>query len=99
LQHRAAVHVLDISWSFGGVYLLFVFFFRRGRTLLIHFATAMVILYTLAPMLYRWASSAYFNLSLLSSDFFSLLFGAFVSFTASHVILIMDDRFIPLREP
>jgi solute carrier family 35, member F1/2 len=37
--------------------------------------TAMVTLYTVAPMLYRLASSAYFNLSLLSSDFFGLLFG------------------------
>ena len=37
--------------------------------------TAMFILYTVAPMLYRLASSAYFNLSLLSSDFYGLLFG------------------------
>jgi solute carrier family 35 protein F1/2 len=36
---------------------------------------AMFILYTVAPMLYRLASSAYFNLSLLSSDFYGLLFG------------------------
>lgn len=35
----------------------------------------MFILYTVAPMLYRLASSAYFNLSLLSSDFYGLLFG------------------------
>ena len=37
----------------------------------------MVILYTVAPILYRLASSAYFNLSLLSSDFYGLLFGIF----------------------
>ena len=37
--------------------------------------TAMFILYTVAPLLYRLASSAYFNLSLLSSDFYGLLFG------------------------
>jgi hypothetical protein len=36
---------------------------------------AMFILYTVAPLLYRLASSAYFNLSLLSSDFYGLLFG------------------------
>jgi len=35
----------------------------------------MFILYTVAPLLYRLASSAYFNLSLLSSDFYGLLFG------------------------
>jgi len=38
----------------------------------------MFILYTVAPLLYRLASSAYFNLSLLSSDFFGLLFGLFL---------------------
>jgi Solute carrier family 35 len=36
---------------------------------------AMFVLYTVAPLLYRLASSAYFNLSLLSSDFYGLLFG------------------------
>lgn len=36
---------------------------------------AMFILYTVAPILYRMASSPYYNLSLLSSDFFGLLFG------------------------
>jgi solute carrier family 35 protein F1/2 len=46
--------------------------------LLIAYTSSMVILYTIAPMLYRWASSAYFNLSLLTSDFFSLLFGLFL---------------------
>ncbi len=36
---------------------------------------AMFVLYTVAPLLYRLASSAYFNLSLLSSDFYGLIFG------------------------
>ena len=36
---------------------------------------AMIILYTVSPLLYRLASSAYYNLSLLSSDFYGLLFG------------------------
>jgi hypothetical protein len=40
------------------------------------YVIAMFILYTVAPILYRLASSAYFNLSLLTSDFFGLLFGA-----------------------
>ena len=35
----------------------------------------MVILYTIAPVLYRMASSVYFNLSLLTADFYGLLFG------------------------
>ena len=43
--------------------------------LIFAFTAAMLILYTVAPMIYRMASSAYFNLSLLSSDFYGLLFG------------------------
>ncbi|TFK26183.1 DUF914 domain membrane protein [Coprinopsis marcescibilis] len=46
--------------------------------LLFAFTIAMLILYTVAPILYRLASSAYFNLSLLSSDFYGLLFGLFL---------------------
>jgi solute carrier family 35 protein F1/2 len=46
--------------------------------ILIAYTASMVILYTVAPLLYRLASSAYFNLSLLSSDFYSLLFGLFL---------------------
>ncbi|KAF9530357.1 hypothetical protein CPB83DRAFT_763184 [Crepidotus variabilis] len=46
--------------------------------LLMAFTAAMLILYTVGPLLYRLASSAYFNLSLLSSDFYGLLFGLFL---------------------
>ncbi|KAF8633381.1 hypothetical protein AX17_004552 [Amanita inopinata Kibby_2008] len=46
--------------------------------LLLAYTAAMLILYTVAPLLYRLASSAYFNLSLLSSDFYGLLFGLFL---------------------
>jgi len=46
--------------------------------LLVAYTAAMFILYTVAPLLYRLASSAYFNLSLLSSDFYGLLFGLFL---------------------
>lgn len=35
----------------------------------------MFILYTVAPLLYRLASSTYYNISLLTSDFYGLLFG------------------------
>lgn len=44
--------------------------------LLVAYTAAMFILYTVAPMLYRMASSAYYNISLLTSDFYGLLFGA-----------------------
>jgi len=36
---------------------------------------SMYVLYTVAPILYRLASSTYFNLSILSSDFYGLCFG------------------------
>lgn len=48
--------------------------FDIGR-ILINIPLAMLILYTVSPLLYRLASSAYYNLSLLSSDFYGLLFG------------------------
>ncbi|KAJ6591697.1 solute carrier family 35 member SLC35F1/F2/F6 [Mycena vulgaris] len=43
--------------------------------LLIAYTAAMFILYTVAPLLYRMASSAYYNLSLLSSDWYGLIIG------------------------
>jgi len=46
--------------------------------LLLAYTIAMFVLYTVAPLLYRLASSAYYNLSLLSSDFYGLLFGLFL---------------------
>jgi len=46
--------------------------------LLAAFTCSMIILYTVSPLLYRMASSAYYNLSLLSSDFYGLLFGLFL---------------------
>jgi len=46
--------------------------------LLMAFTVAMLILYTVAPLLYRLSSSAFFNLNLLSSDFYGLLFGLFL---------------------
>ena len=49
----------------------------------------MFVLYTVAPLLYRLASSAYFNLSLLSSDFYGLLFGMqFISIFLPMICLI-----------
>jgi len=37
--------------------------------------SAMLTLYTLAPLLYRAASSPFYNMSLLTSDFYTLIFG------------------------
>ncbi|CAE6466902.1 unnamed protein product [Rhizoctonia solani] len=42
--------------------------------LLFAYTAAMFILYTTAPLIYRAASSVYYNLSLLSSNFYGLLF-------------------------
>lgn len=42
------------------------------------YTAAMFILYTVAPLIYRMASSTYYNLSLLTSDFWGLLFGLFL---------------------
>jgi len=46
--------------------------------LLIAYTASMIILYTVAPLLYRMASSAFYNISLLTSDFYGLLFGLFL---------------------
>ena len=53
--------------------------------LLFAYTVAMFILYSVAPILYRLSSSVYYNLSLLSSDFYGLLFGLFLFVSlASH---------------
>jgi len=46
--------------------------------LLVAYTAAMICLYTVAPILYRMASSAFYNISLLTSDFYGLLFGLFL---------------------
>lgn len=70
IQHSLISHVLySRSWIVG---------------LLIAYTAAMYILYTVAPLLYRMASSAYYNLSLLSSDFYGLLFGLFLFVRSSR---------------
>ncbi|CAE6417755.1 unnamed protein product [Rhizoctonia solani] len=50
------------NWNGGVIGLLFAY------------TIAMLILYTTAPLIYRAASSVYYNLSLLSSNFYGLLF-------------------------
>jgi solute carrier family 35, member F1/2 len=46
--------------------------------LLAAYTASLICLYTVAPIIYRLASSAYFNISLLTSDFYGLLFGLFL---------------------
>jgi len=58
--------VYDNDWSGRNVGLLFAYI------------GAMVILYTVAPLLFRFASSPFYNLSLMTSDLYSLLFGLFL---------------------
>lgn len=50
----------------------------RNVGLLFAYISAMVILYTVAPLLFRFASSPFYNISLMTSDFYSLLFGLFL---------------------
>jgi len=68
IQAAALEHdgMRTVTWNGGTIGLLFAY------------TAAMLILYTVAPLLYRMASSAYYNLSLLSSDFYGLLFGLFL---------------------
>jgi solute carrier family 35 protein F1/2 len=58
--------------------------------LLIAYTAAMIILYTVAPMIYRSASSAYYNISLLTSDFYGLLFGLFL-FVSPDLLLSSEQ--------
>jgi len=63
LEHQG---MTTASWNGATIGLLFAY------------TAAMFILYTVAPLLYRMASSAYYNISLLTSDFYGLLFGLFL---------------------
>lgn len=64
------------SWLDNGVYRRCVFVIFPGvYRLLMALLSAMLVLYTVSPLLYRLASSTYCNLNLLSSNFYGLLFG------------------------
>ncbi|KAG2223374.1 hypothetical protein INT45_002869 [Circinella minor] len=43
--------------------------------MVIVYTICMVILYSLAPIMFRWGSAVLYNLSLMTSDFWSLIFG------------------------
>lgn len=47
-------------------------------TLLFAYTVAMFVMYTVAPLLFRLASSTYYNLSLRTANFYGLLFGLFL---------------------
>ncbi|CED82884.1 Predicted membrane protein [Phaffia rhodozyma] len=53
----------ETTWDGANIGFLFLYTF------------SLFILYTLAPLLYRSSSSVYYNLSLLTSDFYGLLIG------------------------
>jgi len=63
LEHEQASHT---RWKDGTGWLLLLY------------VIAMDIVYALAPVLFRTASSSFFNISLLTSDFYGLLFGLFL---------------------
>ncbi|EJU03675.1 DUF914-domain-containing protein [Dacryopinax primogenitus] len=63
LEHKL---MTEVTWNGPVIGLLFAY------------TAAMLILYTVAPLLYRMTSAAYYNLSLLTSDFYGLLFGLFL---------------------
>jgi len=56
---------------------------------------AMFVMYTVAPLLYRLASSTYYNLSLRSANFYGLLFGTFS--ISPQIVSDPQHRHLPLR--
>jgi hypothetical protein len=46
------------------------------ETITLMVTVALFVMYTVAPLLYRLASSTYYNLSLRTASFYGLLFGA-----------------------
>ena len=65
--------------------------------LLLAYTTALFILYTTAPIIYRLASSVFYNLNLLSANFFGLLFGKLKYPLPRYQVSDHYPRFIPLR--
>ena len=49
-----------------------------------------------APMLYRSASSTYFNISILSSDFYGLVIGMFLPSVCASVLTVFFQAFSSL---
>ena len=77
---RCAILVLYYigSWSTSRLYSRYVPPRNQSLSHADCLVLAMFILYTVAPLLYRMASSTYYNISLLTSDFYGLLFGVYL---------------------
>lgn len=60
---------------------------------------AMFILYTVAPIIYRLSSSAFYNISLLSSDFYGLLFGELTPAVPWFELIVEQDCFCIITPP
>lgn len=67
--------------------------------ILIAYICAMLSLYTVAPLLFRAASSPFYNLSLLASNFWSLCFGLGLvrPLLYVHTLIDTDARIIVQR--
>jgi solute carrier family 35 protein F1/2 len=68
IQAASLEHVAMTTASWNGATIGF----------LVAYTAAMFTLYTVAPLLYRMASSPFYNISLLTSDFYGLIFGLFL---------------------
>ncbi|TRM65292.1 hypothetical protein BD626DRAFT_488292 [Schizophyllum amplum] len=73
LEHQG---MLEATWN-GATALLFL-----------TCCPAMFILYTVAPLLYRAASSTYYNISLLTADFYGLLFAHYTPYWLYFIAFI-----------
>ncbi|KAG1881265.1 hypothetical protein F4604DRAFT_1879751 [Suillus subluteus] len=63
------------------------------------YTAAMFTLYTVAPLLYRMASSPFYNISLLTSDFYGLLFGLFLFVSVTYLWGSMGTKFLQHYSP
>lgn len=61
------------------------------------YTTMMFIFYTMTPIVYRLASSVFYNLSLLSANFFGLLFGKQTMHLPGDLGFDWNLRTVPLR--
>ena len=101
MSKKYIVYDKCISWALSGFYMRQrAFSFEDISGVSYRVILAMIILYTVSPLLYRLASSAYYNLSLLSSDFYGLLFGKvyFIFLLPIYLeLMILFLRIVPLR--
>lgn len=72
---------------------------------IIGFDIAMFLMYSVSPILFRLSSATFFNLSLLTSDFYGLLFGLFLFqaqinkvYPIAYVLIILGIVIYNIRE-